>query len=54
MNEVPMTPTTEIAARAWVLIDQASGRQLASHQADLPLAPSWRGAIRAWAASKPC
>ncbi len=29
-----------IAARAWVLIDQASGQELASHQADLPLAPA--------------
>ena len=27
-------------SRAWVLIDQASGRELASHQADLPLAPA--------------
>ena len=31
---------TGIASRAWVLIDQASGRELASHQADLPLAPA--------------
>ncbi len=29
-----------IAARAWVVIDQASGQELASHQADLPLAPA--------------
>lgn len=29
-----------ILARAWVVIDQASGRELASHQADLPLAPA--------------
>ena len=29
-----------INSRAWVLIDQASGRELASHQADLPLAPA--------------
>ena len=29
-----------IASRAWVLIDQASGRELAAHQADLPLAPA--------------
>ena len=29
-----------ITARAWVLIDQASGRELAAHQADLPLAPA--------------
>ncbi len=29
-----------IAARAWVLIDPASGRELAAHQADLPLAPA--------------
>ena len=29
-----------ITSRAWVLIDQASGRELASHQADLPLAPA--------------
>ncbi len=29
-----------ISARAWVLIDQASGRELAAHQADLPLAPA--------------
>ena len=31
---------TGIASRAWVLIDQASGRELAAHQADLPLAPA--------------
>lgn len=29
-----------IAARAWVLADVASGRELASHQADLPLPPA--------------
>jgi D-alanyl-D-alanine carboxypeptidase/D-alanyl-D-alanine carboxypeptidase (penicillin-binding protein 5/6) len=29
-----------IASRAWVVIDQASGRELAAHQADLPLAPA--------------
>jgi D-alanyl-D-alanine carboxypeptidase (penicillin-binding protein 5/6) len=29
-----------ISARAWVVIDQASGRILAEHQADLPLAPA--------------
>lgn len=29
-----------IAARAWIVIDQASGRELASQQADLPLAPA--------------
>jgi D-alanyl-D-alanine carboxypeptidase/D-alanyl-D-alanine carboxypeptidase (penicillin-binding protein 5/6) len=29
-----------IAARAWVVIDTASGRELASQQADLPLAPA--------------
>lgn len=29
-----------ITARAWVLIDEASGRELAAHQADLPLAPA--------------
>jgi D-alanyl-D-alanine carboxypeptidase (penicillin-binding protein 5/6) len=29
-----------ISARAWVLIDQASGRELAAYQADLPLAPA--------------
>lgn len=29
-----------IHARAWVVIDQTSGRELASHQADLPLAPA--------------
>lgn len=29
-----------IAARAWIVIDQSSGRELASHQADLPLAPA--------------
>lgn len=29
-----------LSSRAWVLIDQASGRELASHQADLPLAPA--------------
>lgn len=29
-----------VASRAWVVIDQASGRELASHQADLPLAPA--------------
>ena len=31
---------TGITSRAWVLIDQASGRELAAHQADLPLAPA--------------
>ena len=29
-----------MTARAWVSIDQASGRELAAHQADLPLAPA--------------
>ncbi|MHB0983293.1 MAG: D-alanyl-D-alanine carboxypeptidase family protein [Thiobacillus sp.] len=29
-----------IMARAWVVIDQTSGRELASYQADLPLAPA--------------
>ena len=29
-----------ITSRAWVVIDQASGRELAGHQADLPLAPA--------------
>jgi D-alanyl-D-alanine carboxypeptidase/D-alanyl-D-alanine carboxypeptidase (penicillin-binding protein 5/6) len=29
-----------IAARAWMLIDPSSGRELAAHQADLPLAPA--------------
>lgn len=29
-----------ISARAWVLVDQASGRELAAHQADLPLPPA--------------
>lgn len=29
-----------IMARAWVVIDQASGRELAAYQADLPLAPA--------------
>jgi D-alanyl-D-alanine carboxypeptidase/D-alanyl-D-alanine carboxypeptidase (penicillin-binding protein 5/6) len=29
-----------IAARAWVVIDQASGRELAARKADLPLAPA--------------
>lgn len=29
-----------IASRAWVLIDQASGHELAAYQADLPLAPA--------------
>lgn len=29
-----------LTARAWVVIDQASGRELAGHQADLPLAPA--------------
>ena len=29
-----------VSARAWVVIDQASGRELAAHQADLPLAPA--------------
>ncbi len=33
------TPTG-VSARAWVLIDQASGRELAAHQADLPLPPA--------------
>jgi D-alanyl-D-alanine carboxypeptidase/D-alanyl-D-alanine carboxypeptidase (penicillin-binding protein 5/6) len=29
-----------ITARAWLLIDQSSGRELAAHQADVPLAPA--------------
>lgn len=29
-----------INSRAWILIDQASGRELAAHQPDLPLAPA--------------
>ena len=29
-----------VTGRAWVLIDQASGRELAAYQADLPLAPA--------------
>jgi D-alanyl-D-alanine carboxypeptidase (penicillin-binding protein 5/6) len=29
-----------LSSRAWVVIDQASGRELASSQADLPLAPA--------------
>ena len=29
-----------ISSRAWIVIDQASGRELASSQADLPLAPA--------------
>lgn len=29
-----------LASRAWVSIDQATGRELAAHQADLPLAPA--------------
>ena len=29
-----------ITARAWVVIDQGSGNELAAHQADLPLAPA--------------
>ena len=29
-----------LTSRAWVVVDQASGRELASHQADLPLAPA--------------
>jgi D-alanyl-D-alanine carboxypeptidase/D-alanyl-D-alanine carboxypeptidase (penicillin-binding protein 5/6) len=29
-----------ISGRAWVVIDQASGQEIASHQADLPLAPA--------------
>lgn len=29
-----------IASRAWIVIDQASGRELAGSQADLPLAPA--------------
>ncbi len=29
-----------VTARAWVVIDQATGRELAAHQADLPLAPA--------------
>ncbi|MDP2028611.1 MAG: D-alanyl-D-alanine carboxypeptidase family protein [Thiobacillus sp.] len=31
---------TGMTARAWVVIDQASGRELAAYQADLPLAPA--------------
>ncbi len=33
-------PPTSISSRAWIVIDQASGRELASSQADLPLAPA--------------
>jgi D-alanyl-D-alanine carboxypeptidase/D-alanyl-D-alanine carboxypeptidase (penicillin-binding protein 5/6) len=29
-----------VSARAWVVIDQASGRELGAYQADLPLAPA--------------
>jgi D-alanyl-D-alanine carboxypeptidase/D-alanyl-D-alanine carboxypeptidase (penicillin-binding protein 5/6) len=29
-----------VNARAWVVVDQTSGQELASHQADLPLAPA--------------
>ncbi|MBS0329873.1 MAG: D-alanyl-D-alanine carboxypeptidase, partial [Proteobacteria bacterium] len=29
-----------VSSRAWVVIDQASGRELAASQADLPLAPA--------------
>jgi D-alanyl-D-alanine carboxypeptidase/D-alanyl-D-alanine carboxypeptidase (penicillin-binding protein 5/6) len=29
-----------VSGRAWVVIDQASGRELAAYQADLPLAPA--------------
>lgn len=29
-----------MASRAWIVIDQASGRELAAHQADLPLPPA--------------
>ena len=29
-----------ITSRAWILVDQASGRELAAHQADVPLAPA--------------
>lgn len=29
-----------VTARAWVVIDQASGKELAAHQADLPLTPA--------------
>ncbi len=29
-----------LTSRAWVVIDQASGRELAGHQADLPMAPA--------------
>jgi D-alanyl-D-alanine carboxypeptidase/D-alanyl-D-alanine carboxypeptidase (penicillin-binding protein 5/6) len=31
---------SEVSARAWVVLDQASGRELAAYQADLPLAPA--------------
>lgn len=31
---------TGVSARAWILIDQASGRELAAYQADLPLPPA--------------
>ena len=29
-----------VTSRVWVLIDQASGHELAANQADLPLAPA--------------
>ena len=33
-------PPSNISSRAWIVIDQASGRELAASQADLPLAPA--------------
>lgn len=35
-----MAAPPALSSRAWVVIDQSSGREFASHQADLPLAPA--------------
>lgn len=41
LSPLPVRAEPEgVLARAWVLIDEASGRELAARQADLPLAPA--------------
>ncbi|MFO7543222.1 MAG: D-alanyl-D-alanine carboxypeptidase family protein [Thiobacillus sp.] len=40
MSAAAWAAPSGLSARAWVLVDQASGRDLAAHQPDLPLAPA--------------
>jgi D-alanyl-D-alanine carboxypeptidase (penicillin-binding protein 5/6) len=39
-DEAPVPPPPQFAAKSWVLIDQATGRMLAGHAADLQLEPA--------------